>query len=49
MVHVPPIFLSEWREFTSGPYLAGKKIDDSSHLNVVEIAGVDRHASFQPL
>ena len=33
------MFLSEWREFPSAPYLEGKeKIDDSSLLNVVEIA-----------
>jgi hypothetical protein len=25
MVHVPVMFLSEWREFSSAPYLAGKK------------------------
>ena len=38
MVHVPLMFLSEWREFPSVPCLAGKKkLDDSSHLNVVEI------------
>ena len=41
MVHVPLIFLSEWREFPSAPGLAGKKeLDDSSHLHVVEIARV---------
>jgi len=39
MVHVPLMFLSEWCEFTSGPCLAGRKeLDDSSHLDVVEIA-----------
>ena len=39
MVHVPLIFLSEWREFPSAPCLARKKIlDDSSRLHVVEIA-----------
>ena len=35
------MFLSEWREFPSKPCLAGKKkLDDSSRLNVVEIARV---------
>jgi hypothetical protein len=43
MVHVPPMFLSEWREFPSAPCLAGKqkqnkKLPDSSRLDVVEIA-----------
>ena len=38
MVHIPLMFLSEWREFPSAPCLAGKKIDDSSCLDVVEIA-----------
>ena len=34
-------FLSEWREFPSAPCLAGKKkLDDSSGLDVVEIARV---------
>jgi len=40
MVHVPLMFLSEWREF---PCLAGKRgggIDDSSRLGVVEIVRV---------
>jgi len=37
MVHVPLIFLSEWREFPLASCLAGKKLDDSSHLDVVEI------------
>jgi len=33
------MFLSEWREFPSTPRLAGKKkLDDSSRLDVVEIA-----------
>jgi len=41
MVHVPLMFLSEWREFPSAPCLAGgKKRDDSSRLDVVEIARV---------
>jgi len=41
MVHVPLMFLSEWREFASAPCLAGKnKLDDSSRLYVVEIARV---------
>jgi len=38
MVHVPLMFLSELREFPSAPCLAGKKIDDSLRLDVVEIA-----------
>ena len=39
MVHVPLMFLSELREFPSVPFLAGKKkLDDSSRLDVVEIA-----------
>jgi len=49
MVHVLLMFLSEWREFPSAPCLAEKKIDDSSRLDVVEIARVAWHASFQPL
>jgi len=40
MVHVPLMFLSEWRAFRSSPCLAGKMIDDSSRLHVVEIARV---------
>jgi len=41
------MFLSEWREFPSAPCLAGgKKFDDSSRFDVVEIARVsDRYAS----
>jgi len=36
------MFLSEWREFPSAPCLAGrKKLDDSSRLDVVEIAHPD--------
>jgi hypothetical protein len=34
------MFLSELREFPSAPYLARKKLDDSSRLDVVEIARV---------
>jgi len=35
------MFLSEWREFPSAPRLAKrKKLDDSSRLDVVEIARV---------
>jgi len=50
MVHVPLMFLSEWREYSSAPCLAGKKKnEDSSRLDVVEIARVACHASFQPL
>jgi len=40
MVHVPQMFLSEWREFPWEPCLAGKKVDDISRLDVVEIARV---------
>jgi len=33
------MFLLEWREFPSAPCLAGgKKLDDNSRLDVVEIA-----------
>jgi len=35
------MFLSEWREFPSAPcLLGGKKLDDSSRLDVVEITPV---------
>jgi len=34
------MFLSEWREFPSAPCLQEKKLDDSLHLNVVEIARI---------
>jgi hypothetical protein len=34
------MFLSEWREFPSAPCLAGRKLDDVSLLDVVEIARV---------
>jgi hypothetical protein len=34
------MFLSERREFSSAPFLAEKKLDDSLRLNVVEIARV---------
>ena len=34
------MFLSEWREFPSAPCLTEKKLDDSSRLDVVEIARV---------
>ena len=40
MVHVPLMFLSEWREFPSASCLAGNKKLDSSRLDVVEIARV---------
>ena len=36
MMHVPLLFLSEWREFPSTPCLTGKKLDDSSRLHVVQ-------------
>jgi hypothetical protein len=32
------MFLSEWREFPSAP--SGKKFDDNSRLDVVEVARV---------
>jgi hypothetical protein len=39
MVHVPLMFLSEWREFPSAPCLAegggGGNLDESSRLDVV--------------
>ena len=31
------MFLSEWREFPSAPCLVGEKLDDSLHLDVVEM------------
>jgi hypothetical protein len=31
------MFLSEWREFPWAPFFAGKKLDDSSRLDVAEI------------
>jgi hypothetical protein len=34
------MFLSEWREFTSVPCLARKKLDDSLRLDAVEIERV---------
>jgi hypothetical protein len=34
------MFLSESREFPSAPCLAGKELDDSSRLDVVEIAPI---------
>jgi len=40
IVHVALMFLSEWREFLSAPCLAGKKLDESSRLDVLEIAPV---------
>jgi len=41
MVHAPLMFLSEWREFPSAPCRPGKnKLDESSHLDVVEMARV---------
>jgi hypothetical protein len=45
------MFLSEWREFSSAPCPAGgkNKLDDSSRLDVVEIALAAWHSSFQPL
>jgi len=41
------MFLSEWREFPSALCLAGKrKLDDSSRLDVVEIARVNASVIF---
>jgi len=40
MVHIPLTFLLKWREFPSAPCLPGKKLDDSSVLDVAEIAHV---------
>jgi len=40
MVHVPLMFLSEWREFPSAPCLKGKKLGNSSRLHGLEIARV---------
>jgi len=34
------MFLLEWREYPWAPCLAGKKLEDSSRLDVVEIARV---------
>jgi len=34
------MFLSAWREFPSAPCRAGKNLDESSLLDVVEIARV---------
>jgi len=34
------MFLSEWREFPSAPCLAGKRLDNSLRLDVVEKARV---------
>ena len=47
-MHVPLMFLSEWREFPSAPCLAGKKkFVYSSRLDVVEISRVASHGSLQ--
>ena len=40
MVRVPLMFLSEWCEFPAATCLAGKNLDDSSRLDVVEIARI---------
>jgi len=40
MVPLPLMFLSEWREFPWCLALQEKKLDDSSHLHVVEIMHV---------
>ena len=51
MMHVHLMFLSEWSEFSSATCFAGGGGDlyDSSRLDVVEMAPVTCHASFQPL
>jgi len=50
MMPVPLMFLSERGEFPLAPCLAEKKnLDDISRLDVVEIALVAWHVSFQPL
>jgi hypothetical protein len=38
MMHDPLMFLSKWREFPLSPCLAGKKLDDSSRLDVGQIS-----------
>jgi len=48
MVHVLLIFLSEWHEFSSASCFVRKKFDESSRLDVVEIARVASHVAFQP-
>jgi len=40
MVHVPLIFLSEWRKFPWRLALQEKKLDESSRLDMVEIARI---------
>jgi len=40
MVHVPLMFLSEWREFLRRLALQGKKLDDSLRLDVFEIGRI---------
>ena len=46
----PLMFLSEWCEYSLAPCLAGKKkLDNSLRLDVVEMARVAWHASFQSL
>ena len=40
MVHVPLMFLSEWRDVLRRLALQEKKPDDSSRLDVVEIARI---------
>jgi len=40
MVHIPLMVLSEWRDFFRRLALQKKKLDDSSRLDVVEIARV---------
>jgi len=50
MVHVPLMFLLEWREFPSALCFAGeKKLDDSSCRNVVGLTRIAWHATFQYL
>jgi len=40
MLHIPLMFLSEGMNFLRHLVLQEKKLDDSSHLDVVEIAHV---------
>jgi hypothetical protein len=40
MGHVPLILLSELREIPSGHVVAERRLDESSHIGVVEIARV---------
>jgi hypothetical protein len=48
-VHVPLMFLSEWRGFLPKPCLRGKNPENSSSLDFVEITPIAKYASFQHL